>query len=98
VYDHNLTDEEREKLGFSLTEEEYRRFTSENAALADLFRLFFHRGDWAKAKEYLKRIKNKFYKREIFFIALGGCIIENEEEAKWRRKAAEYFRDAFEDA
>jgi len=26
---------------------------------------------------------------------LGGCIIENEEEAEWRRKVAEYFRDAF---
>jgi hypothetical protein len=49
VYDHNLTDEEREKLGFSLTEEEYRRFTSEDSALADLFCLYFHRGDWAKA-------------------------------------------------
>jgi hypothetical protein len=29
-------------------------------------------------------------------MTLGGCIIENEEEAKWRRKASEYFRDAFE--
>jgi hypothetical protein len=98
VYDHNLTDEEREKLGFSLTEEEYRRFTSENTAFADLFRLYFHRGggDWAKAKEYLKRIKNENYKREIFFMILGGCIIENEEEERWRRKVAEYFRDAFE--
>lgn len=96
VYDHNLTDEEREKLGFSLTEEEYRRFTSENTAFADLFRLYFHRGDWAKAKEYLKRIKDKIYKREIFFMILGGCIIENEEEERWRRKVSEYFRDAFE--
>ena len=96
VYDHNLTDEERKKLGFSLTEEEYRRFTSEETALADLFRLYFHRGDWAKAKEYLKRIKDKIYKREIFFMSLGGCIIENEEEERWRRKVAEYFRDAFE--
>jgi hypothetical protein len=96
VYDHNLTDEEREKLGFSLTEEEYRRFTSEDTAFADLFRLYFHRGDWAKAKEYLKKIKDKIYKREIFFMILGGCIIENEEEERWRRKVAEYFRDAFE--
>jgi predicted adenine nucleotide alpha hydrolase (AANH) superfamily ATPase len=98
VYDHNLTDEEREKLGFILTEEEYRRFTSENTALADLFRLFFHRGDWAKAKEYLKKIKNESYKRDIFFLALGGCLIFSKEQAEWRRKAEEYFRDAFEDA
>ncbi|NAZ31035.1 MAG: hypothetical protein GU354_07695, partial [Caldimicrobium sp.] len=75
-----------------------RNLNSASGALVDLFLLYFHRGDWAKAKEYLKRIKNKIYKREIFFMALGGCIIENEEEEKWRRKAAEYFRDAFEDA
>jgi hypothetical protein len=96
VYDHNLTDEEREKLGFSLTEEEYRRFTSEETALADLFRLYFHRGDWAKAKEYLKRIKDENYKRDMFIIALGGCLIYSKEHAEWRRKASEYFRDAFE--
>jgi uncharacterized protein HemY len=98
VYDHNLTDEEREKLGFSLTEEEYRRFTSEDTALADLFRLYFHRGDWAKAKEYLKKIKDEAYKHDIFLIyALGGCLIYSEEQAEWRRKVSEYFRDAFED-
>jgi ATP/maltotriose-dependent transcriptional regulator MalT len=96
VYDHNLTDEERKELGFSLSEEKYRRVVSEDGALADLFRLYFHRGDWAKAKEYLKRIKNKIYKREIFFTILGGCIIESEEEERWRQKVAEYFRDAFE--
>jgi hypothetical protein len=50
VYDHNLTDEEREKLGFSLTEEEYRRFTSEDTAFADLFRLYFHRGTGLKLR------------------------------------------------
>jgi hypothetical protein len=98
VYDHNLTDEEREKLGFSLTEEEYRRFTSEDSALADLFFLYFHRGDWAKAKEYLKRIKNESYKHEIFLLyALGGCVITSEEEYQRRRKVSEYFRDAFDD-
>jgi len=96
VYDHNLTDEEREKLGFSLTEEEYRRFTSENTAFADLFRLYFHRGGWAKAKEYLKRIKDENYKRDIFLIALGGCLIFSEEERRWRKKADKYFWDAFE--
>jgi hypothetical protein len=97
VYDHNLTDEEREKLGFSLTEEEYRRFTSEETALADLFHLYFHRGDWAKAKGYLKKIKDENYKRDMFLIALGGCLIYSKEHAEWRRKASEYFRDAFDD-
>jgi hypothetical protein len=95
VHDHNLTDEEKEKLGFTLPEEEYRRFTSEDSALADLFFLYFHRGDWAKAKEYLKRIKDENYKRDIFVLALGGCLIYSEEQAEWRRKASEYFRDAF---
>jgi hypothetical protein len=98
VYDHNLTDEEKKLLGIRGNKEDYLKGLTEDGALVDLFLLYFHRGDWAKAKEYLKRIKNKIYKREIFFMALGGCIIKNEEETKWRRKAAEYFRDAFEDA
>jgi hypothetical protein len=96
VYDHNLTDEEKKLLGIGDNKEDYLRGLTEDGAFADLFRLYFHRGDWAKAKEYLKRIKDKIYKREIFFMILGGCIIENEEEKRWRRKVAEYFRDAFE--
>ena len=96
VYDHNLTDEERELLGFDDNKEDYLKGLTEDGAFADLFRLYFHRGDWAKAKEYLKRIKDQNYKRDIFFIALGGCLIMSEEEDKWRLKAAEYFRDAFE--
>lgn len=96
MYDHNLTDKEREKLGFSLTEEEYHRFISVDTALADLFFLYFHRGDWAKAKEYLKRIKNENYKRDTFLIALGGCLVFSEEHERWRKKAEKYFRDAFE--
>ena len=96
VYDHNLTDEEREELGFSLTEEKYRRVVSEDGAFADLFRLYFNRGDWAKAKEYLKKIKNENYKRDIFLIALGGCLVFSEEEERWRKKAEKYFWDAFE--
>jgi hypothetical protein len=98
VYDHNLTDEEKKLLRIGDNKEDYLRGLTEDDALADLFRLYFHRGDWAKAKEYLKRIKDKIYKREIFFMILGGCIIiiENEEEERWRRKVSEYFRDAFE--
>jgi 23S rRNA maturation mini-RNase III len=96
VYDHNLTDEEKKLLGIGDNKEDYLRGLTEDDALADLFRLYFHRGDWAKAKEYLKRIKDENYKRDIFFIALGGCLIMSEEEDEWRLKAAEYFRDAFE--
>jgi len=97
VYDHNLTDKERELLGVGDNREDYLKGLSEDSALADLFRLYFHRGDWAKAKEYLKRIKDENYKRDIFVLALGGCLIYSKEQAEWRRKASEYFRDAFED-
>jgi TPR repeat protein len=97
VYDHNLTDEEKKLLGIEDNKEDYLKGLTEDGALADLFFLFFHRGDWAKAKEYLKKIKNESYKRDIFFLALGGCLIFSKEQAEWRRKAAEYFRDAFED-
>lgn len=97
VYDHNLTDEEKKLLGIGDNKEDYLKGLTEDGALADLFLLYFHRGDWAKAKEYLKRIKDKIYKREIFFMFLGGCIIENEEEERWRRKVSEYFWDAFDD-
>jgi hypothetical protein len=96
VYDHNLTDEERELLGFDDNKEDYLKGLTEDGAFADLFRLYFHRGDWAKAKEYLKRIKDENYKRDMFIIALGGCLIYSKEHAEWRRKASEYFRDAFE--
>ena len=30
-----------------------------------------------------------------FFIALVGCLVRGEEHARWSKKAAEYFRDAF---
>jgi len=96
VYDHNLTDEEKELLGFDDNKEDYLKGLTEDGAFADLFRLYFHRGDWAKAKEYLKRIKDENYKRDIFLIALGGCLVFNEEEERWRKKADKYFWDAFE--
>jgi uncharacterized protein HemY len=66
VYDHNLTDEERELLGFDDNKEDYLKGLTEDGAFADLFRLYFHRGDWAKAKEYLKKIKDERYKHDIF--------------------------------
>jgi uncharacterized protein HemY len=93
VHDHNLTDEEREILGFTMSEEEYLQFTSEDAALVDLFRLYLHREDWAKAKEYFKRIKNKEYQFEIYHMTIGDCFF-SDEEMEWARKFSEYFRDA----
>ena len=97
VYDHNLTDEEKKLLGIGDNKEDYLKGLTEDGALADLFRLYFHRGDWAKAKEYLKKIKDERYKHDIFLIyALGGCLIYSKEQAEWRRKVSEYFRDAFE--
>jgi len=98
VYDHNLTDEEKKLLGIGDNKEDYLKGLTEDGALADLFLLYFHRGDWAKAKEYLKKIKDERYKHEIFLIyAIGGCVITSEEEYQRRRKVSEYFWDAFDD-
>jgi len=97
VYDHNLTDEEKKLLGIGDNKEDYLKGLTEDGALADLFLLYFHRGDWAKAKEYLKKIKDESYKHEIFLIyAIGGCVITSEEEYQRRMKVSEYFWDAFE--
>jgi hypothetical protein len=99
VFDHNLTDEEKKLLGIRGNKEDYLKWLTEDGALVDLFLLYFHRGDWAKAKEYLKKIKNESYKHDIFLAyVLGGCLIYSKEQAEWRRKVSEYFRDAFEDS
>lgn len=93
VHDHNLTDEERETLGFTMSEEEYRRFSSEDGALADLFRLYVHRGDLAKAKDYFKRISDREYKFQILQMLIGD-IFHSEDELERARTLSEAFEDA----
>jgi len=107
IYDHGLTEEERLQWfgGGSLypkTKEKYlqrlKRYEDPKSILnqiwEDLFTLYFRRGDWAKAKEYLMKIDDKRLRCLIVYTAAGGDIIIDEE---WRKKVDEYFKDIWEE-
>jgi hypothetical protein len=94
VHDHNLTEEEKRILGFDDDKGEYLRWMSEDGALADLFRLYVHRGDLAKAKEYFKSISDREYKFQILQMLIGD-IFHSEEELERARRLSEAFEDAF---
>jgi hypothetical protein len=104
IYDHGLTEEERlqwfkHEYFYPRTKEEYlqrlKRYENPKSMLNriwhDLFTLYFNRGDWAKAKEYLTRIEDKKLRWEIVFMATGGCILQ-----EWSQKARDYFKDVCE--
>ena len=67
---------------------------TEDGALADLFRLYVHRGDLAKAKEYFKSISDREYKFQILQMLIGD-IFHSEEELERARRLSEAFEDAF---
>jgi hypothetical protein len=106
IYDHGLTEEERQKwFGggsfYPKSKEEYlqrlKRYKPKsilNSIWHDLFTLYFRRGDWAKAKEYLMKIDDKRLRCLIVYMAAGGDIIIDRE---WREKVDEYFKDIWEE-
>jgi hypothetical protein len=107
IYDHGLTEEERlqwfkHEYFYPRTKEEYlqrlKRYENSKSMLNriwhDLFTLYFNRGDWAKAKEYLMKIDDKRLRCLIVYTAAGGDIIIDRE---WRKKVDEYFKDIWEE-
>jgi uncharacterized protein HemY len=106
IYDHGLTEEERQWFGpeifYPKTKEEYlqrlrERYRNPKSLLSqiweDLFTLYFNRGDWAKAKEYLTKIDDKKRRWEIVFMITGADVLIDPE---WTKKARDYFRDVCE--
>jgi uncharacterized protein HemY len=104
IYDHGLTEEERQWFGpeilYPKTKEEYlqrlrERYRNPKSLLSriweDLFTLYFNRGDWAKAKEYLTRIDDKKLRWAIVFMITGADVLTDQSE-----KARDYFRDVCE--
>jgi uncharacterized protein HemY len=104
IYDHELTEEERQWFGpeilYPKTKEEYlqrlrERYRNPKSLLSriweDLFTLYFNRGDWAKAKEYLTRIDDKKLRWAIVFMITGADVLTDQSE-----KARDYFRDVCE--
>jgi uncharacterized protein HemY len=104
IYDHGLTEEERQWFGSGIlypkTKEEYlqrlrERYRNPKSLLSriweDLFTLYFNRGDWAKAKEFLTRIEDKKLRWEIVFMITGADVLTEQAE-----KARDYFRDVCE--
>ena len=97
IFDHDLTEEETKILGFDYDdEEEYRKYRSPNSKLADLTLLYIHRGDWAKAKEYFKKISNREYKLNVWQIIIGDVFF-NDEQMERARRLSEFFSDALQD-
>jgi len=107
IYDHGLTEEERlQWFGggsfYPKSKEEYlqrlKRYEDPKSILNsiwhDLFILYFMRGDWAKAKEYLMKIDDKRLRCLIVYTAAGGDIITDSE---WRKKVDEYFKDIWDE-
>jgi hypothetical protein len=102
IYDHGLTEEERQWFGseyfYPASKEEYlqrlKRYknlqTILNHIWSDLFMLYFRRGDWAKAKEYLTKIDDKKLRGFNVFIVAGGDVLIDSE---WTKKVYEYFED-----
>ena len=107
IYDHGLTEEERlqwfgPEIFYPKTKEEYlqrlrERFRNPKSVLIsiweDLFTLYFQRGDWAKAKEYLTRIEDRKIRWLIVFMITGADVVTDPE---WTEKARNYFRDVCE--
>jgi hypothetical protein len=106
IYDHGLTEEERQWFGpdifYPKTKEEYlqrlrERYKNPKNLLSqiweDLFTLFFWRGDWVKAKEYLTRIEEKNLRWYIVFAITGANAPPDMELAE---RARNYFRDVCE--
>jgi uncharacterized protein HemY len=104
IYDHGLTEEERlqwfgHEYFYPKTKEEYlqrlKRYKNPRTILNriwhDLFILYFKRGDWAKAKEYLTKIDDKKRRWEIVFMITGADVLTDQSE-----KARDYFRDVCE--
>jgi uncharacterized protein HemY len=105
IYDHGLTEEERlqwfgPEILYPKTKEEYlqrlrERYRNNKSILIsiweDLFILYFNRGDWAKAKEYLTRIEDKKLRWAIVFMITGADVLTDQTE-----KARDYFRDVCE--
>jgi hypothetical protein len=99
-----VTEEERRKwfgieIFYPKTKEEYFQKLRErcknpkcmlNQIWEDLFILYFKRGDWAKAKEYLTRIDDKKLRWAIVFAVAGGDVITDPE---WSKKVLNYFED-----
>jgi CDP-glycerol glycerophosphotransferase (TagB/SpsB family) len=107
IYDHGLTEEERlqwfePEIFYPKTKEEYLQRLREryrnpksllNRIWKDLFILYFQRGDWAKAKEYLTRIEDRKMRWLIVFMITGADVLTDPE---WTKKARDYFRDVCE--
>jgi uncharacterized protein HemY len=107
IYDHGLTEEERlqwfgPEIFYPKTKEEYlqrlrERYRNPKSILIsiweDLFTLYFQRGDWAKAKEYLTRIEDRKMRWLIVFMITGADVVTDPE---WTEKARNYFRDVCE--
>jgi len=102
IYDHGLTEEERQWFGseyrYPKTKEEYlqrlKRYKDPKYYIwRDLFILYFKRGDWAKAKEYLTRIDDKKLRWAIVFGVAGGDVVTDPE---WQKKVFDYFEDVCE--
>ena len=105
IYDHGLTDEERlqwfgPEIFYPKTKQEYlqrlrERYRNHKSILIsiweDLFTLYFQRGDWAKAKEYLTRIEDRKMRWLIVFMITGADVLTDQTE-----KARDYFRDVCE--
>jgi len=105
IYDHGLTEEERTQwfgpeIFYPKTKEEYlqrlrEKYRNPQSILIrvwkDLFTLYFQRGDWAKAKEYLTRIDDKKLRWAIVFMITGADVLTDQTE-----KARDYFRDVCE--
>ena len=102
IYDHGVTEEERQRFGseyrYPKTKEEYlqrlKRYEDPKYHIwRDLFMLYFERGDWAKAKEYLTRIEDKKLRWLNVFIVAGGDVMTDPE---WTEKVLNYFEDVCE--
>jgi len=107
IYDHGLTEEERlqwfgPEIFYPKTKEEYlqrlrERYRNPKSILIsiweDLFTLYFQRGDWAKAKEYLTRIEDRKMRWLIVFMITGADVLIDPE---WTKKARDYFEDVCE--
>lgn len=75
IFDHNVTDAEFEELlGEPENLDEYLYALSQDSAYAHLYFLYDLRGDDKTAKEFLNKIQDKNYRRDI---SLSGCVTNN---------------------
>ncbi len=64
VFDHHITEDEKDVLGVFYEKHKYIEVFSQDSAYNEIAFLYWHRNNLKKATEYANKIKNVSYKED----------------------------------